>query len=79
MQTHMDSIMETVTNVGIGFFVSWAVLDWIVSPIYGLDTNAGQAFGITMIFTVTSVIRQYVLRRAFNGRSPWQAIKGAFA
>lgn len=30
----------------------------------------------TGIFTVVSVLRQYVLRRVFDGRSPWQAIKG---
>ena len=79
MQSHMDSMMETLTNVGIGFLISWAVLDWIVSPLYGMHTDAGQAFGITMIFTVTSILRQYTLRRLFNGRSPWQALKGAFA
>jgi hypothetical protein len=60
--------METICNVGLGFFISWAVLDWIVSPLYGWQTTA--------IFTVTSIIRQYAIRRLFNGRSVWQAIKG---
>lgn len=78
-QSHTDSVMETITNVGIGFFISWAVLDWIVSPLYGMNTSAGQAFGITMIFTVTSIIRQYLIRRLFNGRSVWVALKGIFA
>lgn len=78
-QSNIDSMMETVTNVGIGFFISWAVLDWIVSPIYGWQTSAGTAFGVTAIFTVTSILRQYVLRRLFNGRSVWQSIKGAYS
>jgi hypothetical protein len=78
-QTQVDSMMEVVCNITLGFLVSWAVLDWIVSPIYGWHTTAGTAFGVTAIFTVTSIIRQYLLRRAFNGRSVWQALKGVRA
>lgn len=71
--------METVTNIVIGFFISWGVLELIVAPLYGIQTSAADGFWITTIFTVSSLIRQYVLRRAFNGRTVWTAIKEAVA
>jgi N-acyl-L-homoserine lactone synthetase len=60
-QSKIDSFMETVTNTTIGFVVS--LITW------------GQNLGITAIFTVVSVVRGYILRRAFNGRSVWQTIR----
>ena len=77
-QTHMDSIMEVVTNVGIGFFISWAVLEFIIAPLFGVQTQGGSGFLITSIFTVTSVLRSYILRRLFNGRSVWYTIREYF-
>ena len=74
-QHKMDSLMETVTNTGIGFVVS--LITWVfVARGYGIPVTWGQNLGITGIFTVVSIVRGYVLRRAFNGRSVWQAIRG---
>lgn len=76
-QHRIDSLMEAVTNTAIGFLVS--LVAWIiVARIYGIPMTASQSLGITGIFTVVSVLRQYVLRRIFNGRSPWVALKGVF-
>ena len=72
-QSKRDSLMEAVTNTTVGFFVSlltWAAL----APIMGIPLVWSQNFIITAVFTVVSVIRSYILRRAFNGRTVWQVI-----
>lgn len=76
-QLRVDSLMEAVTNTAIGFLVAlltWAVVAWLYKIPMTWRTN----IEITAIFTVISIIRQYVLRRIFNGRSPWTALKGLF-
>lgn len=77
-QHRMDSFMESVTNTAIGFCVSlvtWIVIAWA----YGIQMTWSTNIQITLWFTVVSVIRQYVLRRMFNGRTVWAAIKEKFS
>ena len=77
-QSRIDSAMETVTNTTIGFCLS--MLTWhVVAWAYGIPMPIIQNLEITGIFTVVSLARQYLLRRAFNGRSVWQSIRSAFA
>ena len=76
-QTKVDSFFESLTNTLIGFglsFVVWA----LVAASYGIPMNWATNLQITAIFTVVSIARQYILRRLFNGRSPWVALKSAF-
>ncbi|GAB6852986.1 DUF7220 family protein [Asaia astilbis] len=76
MQNKIDSLMEALTNTAIGFVVSFVT--WgIVAPAFGIPMPLRENLEITAIFTAVSIARQYVLRRAFNGRSVWAAIKGA--
>lgn len=77
-QSRIDSAMETVTNTAIGFILS--LITWhFVAMAFGIPMPLDTNLAITAIFTVVSLARQYVLRRAFNGRSVWAALKGAFA
>lgn len=77
-QSRIDSLMEAVTNTSIGFLVS--LVTWIiVADAMSIPLTWGENLLITGIFTVVSVARSYLLRRAFNGRSAWQAVKGVFA
>lgn len=72
-QSRIDSLMESLTNTAIGFFVSlvtWMAVAWA----YGIPMTFATNLSITAIFTVVSIIRQYVLRRLFNGRSAWKAL-----
>lgn len=78
-QSKADSLMESVCNIAVGFVISWAVWIWIVAPIMGYETGASQGFWITCIFTVTSLLRQYILRRIFNGRTIWETIRAKIA
>jgi hypothetical protein len=66
-----DSVLEVVSNTAIGYLVSVLCYAWVINPIYHLHTNARQNIGIVAIFTVFSIARQYVIRRTFNGKSPF--------
>lgn len=60
------SAIEAITNTAVGFFISWAVWVWVIVPVFDIPYHGGQGFAITCIFTVTSLLRSYVLRRIFN-------------
>lgn len=69
-QSRIDSFMEAVCNTFIGFWVSlltWIVVAWAME----IPVTWGQNLLITGIFTIVSIIRSYVLRRLFNGKSIW--------
>ena len=65
MQTKKHSIIETLTSTAIGFIVSLILVN-IVLPLYGFDVKLGQSIGITVIFTVASILGGYGVRRLFN-------------
>lgn len=56
---------EAVANTAVGYAVA-VVTTAIVLPMFGYSVTGSDAFGISAIFTVVSLIRSYVLRRAFN-------------
>ena len=68
MQRRSLSAMEAVTSTAIGFAVSLA-LTFTVLPAFGYAVTAPHAWGITVIYTVVSVVRAYAVRRFFNGAS----------
>lgn len=68
MQTKLGSFYEVMINVGIGFILSY-FLNLIVLPVFGHGTpSLLNNLGMTIVFTVVSVIRGYVIRRWFNER-----------
>ena len=64
-QSRLSSFLEQVLNVGSGFFVAMAVWHWVICPLYGIDVDLAENVQITGIFTVVSIARGYVWRRAF--------------
>ena len=64
-QSIRDSLSEAWTNVAIGFGINY-VANLIVLPLAGLPVSAGGAFWIGCIFTAISVLRSFIIRRAFN-------------
>lgn len=64
-QSRTHSLIETFAGVAIGFVVSVA-LSIIVYPLFGHAFTLGQNMGITLIFTIASIVRGYLVRRAFN-------------
>lgn len=75
-QSRIDSVMEAVTNIVIGTVIYTVVNYTLLSAYLGIPISVGSSLGISAMFTVVSIARQYVIRRAFNGRSVWQAMRG---
>ena len=65
MQSKKHSLVESITNTFIGFFVS-LLIQVVLYPIMDIPVTFGQNILITMIFTIVSIIRGYVIRRWFN-------------
>ena len=64
-QSRITSAAETAASTAIGFAVSWASTPWILAA-FGYSAGAATAFGITVVYTILSLARGYVVRRAFN-------------
>jgi divalent metal cation (Fe/Co/Zn/Cd) transporter len=64
-QSRRHSLIETVTGVAVGFVVS-VTASFVVYPAFGHSFTLSQNIGITIIFTVLSIARGYVVRRVFN-------------
>lgn len=67
MQSRTHSLIEQILNVASGFLVALLVWTYIIIPVFhfeGLDFSHNLA--ITGIFTVISIVRGYLWRRAFN-------------
>ena len=67
MQTRAASLVEALLNTASGFVLA-VVLQFLVAWWYHLPLSPAQNIGITMIFTVASVVRSYLWRRYFNWR-----------
>lgn len=75
MQSRSSSFWEAVISTFVGFFLSMVIQNFWITPAWGLQLSAGDNFIITMIFTVASIARGYVLRRIFNRRVIAQYLK----
>ena len=59
------SAVESFANVAVGYGVA-VIVTAIVLPAFGYRVSTSDAFGISAVFTVVSLVRSYLLRRAFN-------------
>ena len=64
-QSRLGSLIEACIGTAIGFVMS-IVLSLIVYPLHGHSFTLLENVSITMIFTIASVIRSYLVRRFFN-------------
>jgi hypothetical protein len=68
MQTKLESLKESFTNILIGYSVS-LVSQLVIFPMFGIDVPLSSNIKIGLWFTVVSIIRSYVIRRWFNKKS----------
>lgn len=66
MQTRLESLIEALTNVAIGFGIN-LVANMTILPAMGFKLSIGDGLLIGVFFTGISVARSYVLRRWFQG------------
>ena len=64
-QSRMMSLVESVTNVVVGFGVA-VMAQMLVFPLFGLHVTLVDNLTIGAIFTVVSIARTFVLRRLFE-------------
>ena len=63
-QTRVASFIEAGINTLLGFFVSFLI--WpIAAYLTGITYNTGQHWSVIAIFTVSSILRGYAVRRFF--------------
>lgn len=64
-QTRLESLLESVVNVLIGYTVA-IVSQIVVFPLVGIDIPLSTNLVIGAFFTVISIARSYIIRRWFN-------------
>jgi hypothetical protein len=77
-QHRFDSFLETVVNTAVGFVVAMLTYRYIISPLFGFGSNATQSAGVVAIFMVASMLRQYVIRRLFDGKSIYVGLRDLY-
>jgi hypothetical protein len=65
-QTKLESLFESVINVGSGFILAFIIWQTIAPIFLGYEITYAENFVLTSIFTVVSVARGYIWRRFFN-------------
>lgn len=75
MQSRMDSLMEAVVNIAIGLVISTIANLFLFNWVLGVGITLWTNLGIGAFYTAISLVRSYAIRRAFNGRSVWAAMK----
>ena len=65
MQSRLASFLESIVNIAIGYGVAVAS-QLAIFPLFGIHIPLSDNLAIGAWFTVISLIRSYVVRRAFN-------------
>ena len=67
MQTKRQSLIETLTSVFVGWLIG-VILNLIVLPLFDYNITVVDSLLVSLIFTVISVVRGYLIRRFFNSK-----------
>ena len=67
MQNKRESMIESLTSTTIGIIIG-IVLNLTILPIFGYPVSWSDSLWISVIFTIVSIIRSYVIRRFFNSK-----------
>ena len=67
MQTKRQSAIESLTSVFVGWLTG-VILNMLVLPLFDYNITVIDSLWVSLIFTVVSVIRGYVIRRFFNSK-----------
>lgn len=64
-QRRLHSVIESLANVAVGYTVNVAA-NFLIFPLFGWALNWRQNVQMGVLYTVISIVRSYLLRRAFN-------------
>ena len=59
------SLAEALTNVAVGYAIAVAT-QMVVLPLFDIHLSLGDNLLVGGVFTLVSIVRSYVLRRAFQ-------------
>lgn len=65
MQSRRWSFIEALTNIAVGYVVA-IMAQALILPLYGVHLAPREHAAIGGFFTAVSLVRSYLLRRAFN-------------
>ena len=65
-QSRKMSLTESVTNTAVGFWINTLANYFLILPLFGFRPSVLDSMGMSILFTILSVGRNYVLRRFFN-------------
>lgn len=68
MQSRLSSLIESLTNIAVGYLVAVGS-QIVIFPWFGIQCSTATNFKMGMWFTGVSLVRSYVLRRWFAGRT----------
>ncbi len=63
-QTKKQSLFESVVNVLVGFWVA-VLIQVLVFPLFEIEATFAENLAISLVFTIVSILRGYILRRFF--------------
>lgn len=64
-QTKKYSMLESITNTGIGLLTT-LIFSPVIYSMIGMEYTYKQLGMATVLFTILSIIRGYIVRRWFN-------------
>ena len=64
-QSKLESLFESVITVGSGLIVA-VIIQLLIFPLYDIEITLFENIQLATIFTVSSIIRVYIVRRCFN-------------
>jgi hypothetical protein len=65
LQSKETSLLEAATNVAIGFLQA-LLTQALIYPVFGIRTTLVTDSTIAVAFTAVSLVRSYLVRRAFE-------------
>lgn len=68
MQTKIHSLLESITNVAIGYSVA-VLSQLLVFPLFDIHISIFDNLMIGLWFTAISICRSYAIRRWFTKRT----------
>jgi hypothetical protein len=64
-QSKLQSLVESVVTVGSGLIVA-VIIQLLIFPLYDIEITLFENIQLATIFTVSSIIRIYFIRRCFS-------------
>jgi hypothetical protein len=70
MQTKVNSLIESCTNIAIGYTIA-ILSQLLIFPFFDIKITLGDNLTIGLYFTVISLVRSYIIRRCFTRKLKW--------